>query len=104
MRADEYVVAKLTEAEAKLKIRENEVSSMKDTIKRLQEDLEEEETRFQIIKRRMQELVKVVPAIAAEGEYVAEFRNSGYIFSSSQKEDFNWLMAAFDLQKEEKDS
>lgn len=100
MRADEYVVAKLTEAEAKLKIKENEVSSMKGTIKRLQEDLEEEEARFQIIKRRMQELVKVVPAINTEDVYVAEFRNSGYIFSNSQEEDFNWLMAAFDLQKE----
>lgn len=100
MRADEYVVNKLTEAEAKLKIRENEVSSMKGTIKRLQEDLEEEEARFQIIKRRMQELIKVVPAIGTEDVYVAEFRSYGYIFSNCQEEDFNWLMAAFDLQKE----
>ena len=102
MRSDEYVVEELTEAKAKLKIRENEISSMRGTIKRLQEDLEEEEERFQIIKRRMQELVKVVPAIGTEDVYVAEFRNSGYIFSNSQEEDFNWLMAAFDLQKEKK--
>ena len=122
MTAEEYVVNKVTELEAKLRAREIEKDDLRGTIQRYQQDLNEKEEElsrikreyqknteeanaaYQSLKKRMQELIVVRPVIGADNEHVAEFIDSGYIFEKHHPEDFQFLMDTFDLKKEEKNS
>ena len=111
MTAEEYVVNKVTELEAKLRAREIEKDALRGTIQRYQQDLNEKEEELGAlrkelnrIKKRMQELVIVKPVIGADNEHVAEFIDSGYVFEKHHPEDFQFLMDTFDLKKEEKNS